>query len=213
MWTDAVVEIRLPTDRLLVQSPSTERRCRKASLPQGSPQASAAEPVPPTSRASAPGISFAHRCTLTLNPVLTKVGIRELLQQLTIQSVIVYQRQEAVTLTIPDVPDEGSVPKKRTVLIKEFVAEPIIQALLLASFLFQEFAYLVLETAFHQMSYQAFAGVVRLPEVRPPPLVGRQSHLHQQMRQTHQVPVQASSSPGVARRRPEGSGLNQWGLP
>ena len=52
--------------------------------------------------------------------------------------MVVYQNAEPVFQTVPDVPDEGAMMEKFAVLLEEFIPQPEIEILTLASDRFQK---------------------------------------------------------------------------
>src|SRR5205823_3175906 len=88
-------------------------------------------------RCSQPRLSSSHLIPnarpLPLYPVLPKVGVRQLLERLSSEAVIVDERREAVTLAVPDMPDEWPVLEQPAVLPEEVVAQPFGEVLPLAT--------------------------------------------------------------------------------
>ena len=133
----AVVQIRLPPDRLLVQllppHVDVERRLTLEDRLELALQAQ---------RGRQPSLGaghlVAHLGALALDPVLTEIGVGQLLQRLAVEPVVVHQRREPVALAVPDVPDERPVPEQRAVLLEELVPQPVGKVLLLAPRLLQQ---------------------------------------------------------------------------
>ena len=67
---------------------------------------------------------------LTVDPV-AEIGVDQLLERplaLTVrggETVVVDERMEAVSPTVPDMPDEGTLLENRAVLCEESVAQPV----------------------------------------------------------------------------------------
>ena len=73
-----------------------------------------------------PGLAAASVGGLEVDPVLD-VGVRQVVQQLVRELVVVHQARESVLASVPEVPDERPLVEQLAVLLEEAVAEPIVQ--------------------------------------------------------------------------------------
>ena len=65
---------------------------------------------------------------LLLNPI-AEIAICELLQIGVVETVIVDQGMKSISPSVPQVPDERTIEEELSVLLKEFIAQPVFESL------------------------------------------------------------------------------------
>ena len=120
--THAVIEIRVPADRLSLDRLPTDEDV-VGTLPRQDQFEPLLQALGGGQPVGCPIHPVADVALLARNPV-AEVGVDQRLQCFVVEFVVVDQGREAILEPIPDVPDEGAVVEELAVLEKELLAEP-----------------------------------------------------------------------------------------